>query len=482
MFGGLHTEMAALKTLRTLLDGSGWTDALVEANIASSGTADSFLHASHVTRTRRAHQITASSLYILHKKAFLEYQGRLEDENAQLSFENWCSNKSVHHPQFKFWFLVLQIELAIMIFIRAVREGIFQLYIDALTNIVPWFFAVDHIHYARWIPVHLRDMISLEKVNPTVFDEFKKGNFVVRKTARRFSAIAIDQTHEQNNAAVKGDVGAIGLTENPAALRRWMVSGPEMARVIREFEMSTEKKKSTDFCHHEETKHVQKAFKRDVDCLAKTIEEYGNPFTENSSDLLVLDKRNIVEQAVVDTVFQIEQLGQEQYDKYVRERLVIQNVHVSELIIKNNLPLFSQPLVKKKNNFTLQLASLKSDCSLFSRLYVSSQVRGGNLDEFFEHENQACPPALLPNGEMGTTKRSDLVGCLEDLVPSKEETTVSKIQVSIIDGSAIVNILRPGSAQTFFDHAQQVFLPYISLNYSTQVQLTLFGVSTFQTA
>ena len=35
-----------------------------------------------------------------------------------------------------------------------------------------------------------------------------------------------------------------------------MVSGPEMARVIGEFEMSTEKKKSTDFCHHEETKVV----------------------------------------------------------------------------------------------------------------------------------------------------------------------------------------------------------------------------------
>ena len=375
--------MAALKTLRTLLDGSGWTGALVEANIASSGTADSFLHASHVTGTRRAHQIRASSLYILLKKAFLEYQGSLEDENAQLSFEDWCSNKSFHHPQFKFWFLVLQIELAIMIFIRAVREGIFQLYIDAHTNIVPWFFAVDHIHYARWIPVHLRDMISLEKVNPTVFDKFKKGNFVVRKTARRFSAIAIDQTHEQNNAAVKGDGGAIGLTENLAAFRRWMVSGPEMGRVIGEFEKSTEKKKSTDFCHHEETKHVQKAFKRDVDCLAKTIEEYGNPFTENSSDLLVLDNRNIAEQAVVDTVFQIELLGQEQYDKYVRERLVIQNVHVSEPIMKNNLPLFSRPLVKKKNNFTLQLASLKSDYSLFSRLYVSPQVGGGNLDEFF---------------------------------------------------------------------------------------------------
>ena len=46
-----------------------------------------------------------------------------------------------------------------------------------------------------------------------------KGNFVVKKTAQRFSAIAIDQRDEQNNTAVKDDGGAVGLTENPAALR-----------------------------------------------------------------------------------------------------------------------------------------------------------------------------------------------------------------------------------------------------------------------
>lgn len=40
------------------------------------------------------------------------------------------------------------------------------------------------------------------------------------KTRKRFSAIALDQAHEQDNAVVKGDSGAVGLTENPAALKR----------------------------------------------------------------------------------------------------------------------------------------------------------------------------------------------------------------------------------------------------------------------
>jgi len=47
---------------------------------------------------------------------------------------------------------------------------------------------------------------------------------------------------------------------------------------------------------------VQKAFERDVKSLVSTIEEMGNPFTENSSDLLALDSRDIADPAVIDTV------------------------------------------------------------------------------------------------------------------------------------------------------------------------------------
>ena len=55
ILGGLHTEMALWSTLRDILEGSGWTTALIEAEVVSSGTADSFLKVSHLTRTRHAH-------------------------------------------------------------------------------------------------------------------------------------------------------------------------------------------------------------------------------------------------------------------------------------------------------------------------------------------------------------------------------------------------------------------------------------------
>ena len=83
-------------------------------------------------------------------------------------------------------------------------------------------------------------MMTLSHLHPHIHTEFLKGHFAVKKMSHAFSNLAIDQAHEQNIAVVKDGGGAVGLTECPAALRRWMVSGPEMARVINDFERSVD--------------------------------------------------------------------------------------------------------------------------------------------------------------------------------------------------------------------------------------------------
>jgi hypothetical protein len=74
MFRGLHIEMAAFKTLGDWMAGSGWPEALSRAKVASSGTADSFLKASHVTRTRHAHQVKSAALYQLLHIGYHKYK------------------------------------------------------------------------------------------------------------------------------------------------------------------------------------------------------------------------------------------------------------------------------------------------------------------------------------------------------------------------------------------------------------------------
>ena len=41
----------------------------------------------------------------------------------------------------------------------------------------PLMFALDHPYYARWLPMHIRDMMLLEECHPDVAAEFKKGHF-----------------------------------------------------------------------------------------------------------------------------------------------------------------------------------------------------------------------------------------------------------------------------------------------------------------
>lgn len=203
MFGGFHIEMAALRSLGSLLKDSGWTGALVEAGVASSGTADSFLSVSSVTRTRQMHQVTACSLYKLLKSAYNSYCTKQTDVNEDiLGFEEWCQNKSQQNVQFQFWYLVLSMQLTIFMLIRSFCEANFSLYCQALRELIPYFFANNNTHYARWLPVHLRDMMTLENKHPALAQEFMMGNFVVHKTKRDFSSLALDQAHEQANAVI----------------------------------------------------------------------------------------------------------------------------------------------------------------------------------------------------------------------------------------------------------------------------------------
>ena len=57
---------------------------------------------------------------------------------------------------------------------------------------MPWMFALSHIHYSRWLPVHIRDMMALASEHLEVAKEFHAGKFVVNETGNKSSAMAID--------------------------------------------------------------------------------------------------------------------------------------------------------------------------------------------------------------------------------------------------------------------------------------------------
>jgi len=82
------------------------------------------------------------------------------------------------------------------------------------------------------------------------------------------------------------------------------------------------------------------------------------------------------------------------------------------------------------------VSSLKSDCSLLSRLYIACQSGEGKLDDFFCHEDQVCPPSISQLGKLRMGTKSDLLRCLESCTEFKGDAPDT--DVTIIDGAVVV--------------------------------------------
>ena len=104
-----------------------------------------------------------AALYILKHHAYNRYTAC---KHNLLDFKTWCTQREQTCPQFHYCMgnSIMEIILTAM-------------YLDALTELTPWFHALDHTNYARWIPVHLRDMAELPTKHLEVAKNFTAGNF-----------------------------------------------------------------------------------------------------------------------------------------------------------------------------------------------------------------------------------------------------------------------------------------------------------------
>ena len=127
------------------------------------------------------------------------------------------------------------------------------MYIETL-KINPWMFA----RYARWMTIHVNDLLELQLTCPTIYGEFQKGNFDTQKTRHMFSSLANDQVHERLNEIVKGVGGIVGITESESALNRWKVGGPELARLLNEYDEKYSADAKSQETHHDQIPSVQK--------------------------------------------------------------------------------------------------------------------------------------------------------------------------------------------------------------------------------
>ena len=261
------------------------------------------------------------------------------------------------------------------------------MYVNVLEELALLLFALDHVNYARWLPVHIRDMKSFPR---PIKEEFEiQGNWVISKTAKTFCGILFDH--------VKGSGGCI-------AFRRWMLSGPELSRLRKQFERELFSDNDPDnpqnFLNHEQGLSTQKTFQRQVTSLCSIITKMGNPFLADFSDLVSLDSRDCADESAIAALYTLEDTSKKQYSDFVREVLEERNrsIHKPALLRKPS------PKIKSKKG--KKIKAHENNVSL----------REGDLEEFFSHEVQSFPPSMSEFGKLylpGT--KSELMKSLEPL-------------------------------------------------------------------
>ena len=200
----------SLRALGASIDGSGFDEGWIETGLYGSTTTRQILEGNHMKRVLTAHNITYSALSDLHMKAFLKSksaksnaehktvydsviqasvarntickEGRyselgtkhkdlvtaMETDDLQERLLRFDEVMESQCPLFKFARDYMKFVMCILMFIRASREGDWNLHLESLKALAKYFFAHDRLNYARMVPLYLAQMHGL-KIDDPIF-------------------------------------------------------------------------------------------------------------------------------------------------------------------------------------------------------------------------------------------------------------------------------------------------------------------------
>ena len=98
---------------------------------------------------------------------------------------------------------------------------------------LPFFTAAGHYHYAKSARLYLQFMLSLETVNPGVYQGFMSGLHVIRRSDRYWAGLSTDLVIEQALMRSLKTTGGLtrgtGMSETQRLV--WLLSMPMCAEI-----------------------------------------------------------------------------------------------------------------------------------------------------------------------------------------------------------------------------------------------------------
>ena len=98
-----------------------------------------------------------------------------------------------------------------------------------------------------------------------------------------------------------------------------MIAGPKVSHLVAQYEAASESREGTaQTSHHEQTERAQKVFLDNVEKFFQTITDMGNPFQEESNDLLSLDTKDIAHPSAAELISTHYERGKSQFQMFMK--------------------------------------------------------------------------------------------------------------------------------------------------------------------
>ena len=138
----------------------------------------------------------------------------------------------------------------------------------------------------------------------------------------------------------------------------------------------------------------------------KVLEEFGYlEFLDNSFGLISFGTNTLASNEQIKYLYDIKVAGKQQFKEFLNKAVANNTSAISDKIGNNKFEIFSISKSKILSKLHQKLKLVKNDVGLFSCLYIDSQTQDGELDTFFDHENQTTPPSLSENGSLKLPKK-----------------------------------------------------------------------------
>ncbi|KAL1251048.1 hypothetical protein QQF64_018844 [Cirrhinus molitorella] len=457
--GEFHTCMSFLGILGKRFGDAGLQDILIESEVVAPGSINGVISGHHYNRSMRAHKLLYESLQRIRLLTFLDslpledrdecmdviteikcaFQDRTMDVLcANEKFDKMCSKyvdfvkkRSAENPTFAFWSSYIDMVQILLLFVRATRESDWQLHLSTVRLLMAWFFAYDHVNYARYLPSYWLEMVNLPFTHPSCHSELSvKGQWTVqRQSVHGFASIACDQAIEQTcNRDSKTKGGLTGLTQNRDAVHRWILSQHERAAIARQCE-----------------------------AMADSM---LNPFDTHQNGIVCLSSGTVAAEEIMRDLLTAPEKGENDVKEFMDQRLLSQSVDIFAPINKQKLKTFSDQAKTKKKSAAGKEVILRADKKLFSRLLIIGQSRKIDLREILSYSlGTVSYPLSSSDGSLAKTNKSSLMEVLET---KGGDCLVDKLPANgaiLFDGMAVIQAIR--SIPSTFGELADTILQYI---------------------